>query len=160
MEDEEGRYKKVVGEGGQDQHRAVDGDRQGNGRVIACPSGDEGNERKPEDEVDVGPKNHSIDALYGLEEVVMVVPVDRQVEEAECVGQELRSERRQGRGRGAGWGPELQHHNRHDDGDYGVAEGFEPALGQVDLLRRGEAAQRLRDSRPWRPAPLPVRRRA
>jgi hypothetical protein len=29
--------------------------------------------REPEDEVDVGPKNSTIDPLYGLEEVVMIV---------------------------------------------------------------------------------------
>ena len=61
----------------------------------------------------------------------MVVPVDREVREAQDVGQEDRPERHEGLERGAVRRHELQDHDRHHDRDHRIAERLEPAAGHA-----------------------------
>ena len=70
----------------------------------------------------VGPQDDAIDAGGGMHQVVVVVPVDGQIDKAEHVACKHRSE--------AGERPpvaalrdfELQHHDGDDDSDHAVAK--------------------------------------
>jgi len=64
-----------------------------------------------------------------VEQVVVVVPVDGDEDEAEDVGEELGDERAEVGELDAVGRPELQHHDGDDDGDDAVAEGLEPVPG-------------------------------
>src|SRR4029434_6058631 len=67
----------------------------------------------------------------------MVVPVDPEVDEAERVGAEDRSERTRRVPVHALGRAELQHHDRNDDGDDAIAEGFEPGFAHVSMISFG-----------------------
>src|SRR5882724_1677333 len=76
----------------------------------------------------IRPENGAIDAPSGLKHVMVVVPINADVNEAEDVAEEngqLRFERRQA---GSFGNFQLEHHNCNDDGDDAVAEGFKPIL--------------------------------
>jgi hypothetical protein len=53
--------------------------------VFAHPAGGEGDEGKPEEEMEIGPEDAGGDGADGMEQVVVVVPVDADVDEAEDV---------------------------------------------------------------------------
>jgi hypothetical protein len=63
-----------------------------------------------------------------LQHVVVVVPVDADVDEAQHVTEEHRPQRRQRRDAGAVRHFQLQHHDGDQDGDRAVAESFEALL--------------------------------
>ncbi len=67
--------------------------------------------------------------MRALKEVVVVVPVDREVHETEEVAQSDWPKWLQRFEFRAVGHLELQHHNRDHDRQNPVAEGFEPALG-------------------------------
>src|SRR5262249_32455802 len=79
----------------------------------------------------VCPENASRDPGAGVEHVVMIVPVDPDINEAEHVAHEHWNE----------WcerseviymrNLQLKHHDRNDDGDYTVAEGLESVLAHI-----------------------------
>src|SRR5450631_3901672 len=61
----------------------------------------------------------------GVEHVVVVVPVDADVDEAEDVAEHYRQDRLQGGKIAAGGHFHLQDHDGDDDGQHAVAEGFQ-----------------------------------
>jgi hypothetical protein len=74
-------------------------------------------------------------ALAGMQQMMMVVPVDPDVDEAQDIAQENRD---QGYERAQGLAVrdfELQHHDGDDDGDDAVAEGFNPGIVQIEFRR-------------------------
>src|SRR3954467_14079285 len=76
----------------------------------------------------VRPENAARHSIDDVEHVMVVVPVDAEVDEAEHIGGERRRERPQRRPVRAGRQAQLEHHDRDQDGDDAVAEGFEPRL--------------------------------
>src|SRR5215813_11497967 len=64
--------------------------------------------------------------LDDMKQMMVVVPVDPEIHEAEHVRPERRPDRAQSRQVAAFWHAELQDHDRNEDGDDAVAEGFEP----------------------------------
>src|SRR5436309_4628099 len=74
----------------------------------------------------VGPEDLAVDPGRHVQHVVMVVPVDPQVDEAEDVGEEDRHERREGAHVVAVRDLQLQHQDGDEDGDDAVAEGLHP----------------------------------
>ena len=76
----------------------------------------------------VRPQDPGVDHLGRLEQVVVVVPVGSEQDEAQQVAQEGRDQRTQALDGDRGRRPQLQDHDRDDDGDDAVAERLEPAL--------------------------------
>ena len=75
----------------------------------------------------VRPEDPTVDAVDHLHEVVVIVPVDRNEDEAEEVDGELWHERPQVVQAAAGGWTEAEDHDRDDHGDNAVAERFETA---------------------------------
>src|SRR5436305_648510 len=103
--------------------------------VFPHPGGDERDQGQAEEKEQVGPQDVAVHPLDGVQQVVVVVPVDADEGEAEQVAQEhgdQRPERGQVRPR---WYLELQHHDGDDDGDHAVAERFETPLAHSDSPR-------------------------
>lgn len=69
-------------------------DRNGDAGIVALghPTGAEWDEREPKEEVIIGPEDRTSDSLYGLEHVVVVVPVDTKKDETEDVAANGREE--------------------------------------------------------------------
>src|ERR1051326_3142014 len=77
----------------------------------------------------VRPQHAAGDVPRGVEHVVVVVPVDRQHDEAHEVREKRGPHRPQCREVGAARHFQLEDHDRDEDRDHAVAERFEPALG-------------------------------
>src|SRR5216110_483125 len=71
--------------------------------------------------------------MHRMVEMVVIVPVDGDVDEGEHVGEEGRNERRERRQLGSVRHLQLEHHDRDDHRDHAVAERFEPAFAHVYL---------------------------
>ena len=98
-------------------------------------AGGERKQRQPEQQMQVRPQNAAADVFGGMEQVVMVVPVDADVDEAQHVAQEHREQRLQRGQIGAVRHLQFQHHDGDDDGEHAVAEGFQPVLFHFTSLR-------------------------
>src|ERR1017187_3766145 len=123
---DDGALQNVVGDGGHEEDEAVDGGGYRSEMVFADPRGGEREKREPEKQVEVRPEDAAADAFGGLEEVVMVVPINADVDEAQDVAEEDGQERFQGGEVGGVRDFQFQHHDGDDDGEDAVAEGFEP----------------------------------
>lgn len=79
--------------------------------------------------MEIGPERRSIDALGGVEEVVMIVPVDGDHDEAEDIAQEDRKNGAESGESGTVRRFHFEDHDGDDDGEDAVAEGFEAVFG-------------------------------
>ena len=123
---DDGALQDVVGDRGHEKDEAVDGGRDRSNMIFVHPSGGEREEGKPEEEMEVRPEDAAGDMFGGVEEVMVIVPVNGDVDEAEDVTQKDGEERLQLGEAGAVRDFQFQHHDGDDDGDDAVAEGFEP----------------------------------
>ena len=96
--------------------------------VLSGPTRQEWYQGEPEEQVQVRPKDLPIDALRCVKHVMVIVPVNTEVDEAQNIGNQ-------------GWndgskviptdslrGLELQNHDRDEDRDHTIAESFQPRL--------------------------------
>ena len=77
----------------QDQDDAIRGHRRGTEVRVAHPVRDERNQRQPKQEVQVRPQDDAIDVPNGLQEMMVIVPVNPDEYEAEQVTQQCRDHR-------------------------------------------------------------------
>ena len=112
----------------QSSQKTVGSHRHGGEVIPAHPRRDEGNQRKPEQEVQVRPEDSAIDVLDRLHQVMVIVPVDAEMNKTEHITGQHRRQRLQRRPGGSVRYIELQHHDCDDDGEYTVAEGFHASL--------------------------------
>src|ERR1700730_2617578 len=77
----------------------------------------------------IRPQDTTGNMLRRLQEVMMVVPVDADVNEAQDIAEENRKEWLQGRKTGSLRRLHFQHHDGDDDGEYPVTKSLHAALG-------------------------------
>ena len=78
-----GQYQ--VGDRRCEQRDPVECNWQRGKMVFARPSVDERNQREPEEQVDVGPEGRTIDAFDDLKQVMVVVPVNADIDIADVI---------------------------------------------------------------------------
>ena len=78
--------------------------------------------------MEIGPQNRPCHRFAGMQHVMMIVPIDADVNEAENVAQKFWHQGHQRIHGRAVRDLELQHHDGDDDGDDAVAECFESAV--------------------------------
>ena len=122
---DDGGLQNVVGDGGHEEDEAVDGGGYRSEMVLANPRCGEREKREPEKQVEVRPEDTTRDFFGGLEQVVMVVPINADVDETQDVAEEDGQERFQRGEVRFVRDFQLQHHDGDDDGEDAVAEGFE-----------------------------------
>ena len=87
---EDRQRQDVVRRCGKKQVDAVDDDGSAGVRRLVHPGCRDREEREPEQQVQVAPEDGSVHALDNLEHVMVVAPVDADVDEAEQVGRRSR----------------------------------------------------------------------
>ena len=70
----------------------------------------------------------------GLDKMMMIVPIDAEVDETQHLAEKNRNQRAQGRRVRAERRPQLQHHDGDDDGDHAITEGFHSVFVHVSIL--------------------------
>src|SRR5687767_7715998 len=83
----------------------------------------------------IRPKCTTIDVLNSMKQMMMIVPVNAEEDEAQCVGQKCRQQRNKRRHIGAVRYLQIQHHDGNDYGDHAIAKCFQSTLAQGTLLR-------------------------
>src|SRR5512146_1617852 len=81
----------------------------------------------------VGPKYRPRYLVARMQHMVVVVPIDANVNEAQHVAQEYRDQWHESIDALAAGHLQLQHHAGDDDGDHAIAERFEPAFAHSIL---------------------------
>ena len=123
--------QQVVGAASQPLHRAVHGSGKRSDVILAQPRRRKRNEREPEQQVRIGPQDPAGGATGRVQQMVVIVPVDPQEDEALQVAEELRNERDDHLQFGRIRGLQLQHHDGNDDGDDAIAECFQSGFGHI-----------------------------
>lgn len=96
--------------------------------VFPHPGRGKGDERNPEKQVHVGPQDTAVHVVDRMQHVMMVIPVDPDMDEAENVADEDRPERKKIPQAVSMRRVEFQDHDCDEDGDDAVTEGFEPVF--------------------------------
>ena len=99
--------------------------------VLSHPTCGEWNQREPEQQMQVGPEDLAVDPVGQLEHVVVIVPVDPQVDEAQDIAGKNGNHRPEGRQVGSVGHFQFQHHDGDENRDDPIAEGFEPSRGHI-----------------------------
>src|SRR5690349_10114241 len=93
--------------------------------IFPHPAGYERKKRKPEKEMKIGPHDPAVDVIADTQQMVMIVPVNPDINEAQNIGKKYREKRFERCQPGAMRHPQFQDHDGDDDREYTVTEGFE-----------------------------------
>lgn len=88
-----GLLKYGIGHGRHEENGSIKGHGGRRELVFAHPARGERDQTQPEQQVQVGPKDTSVHVLGGVKEVMVIVPIDPYVNEAEQVTEEHRPKR-------------------------------------------------------------------
>src|SRR5215831_10350965 len=103
--------------------------------VRTHPARRERDEGQPEQEMQIRPEHQPRDGMRRLQHVVVVIPIDTQVDEAQHVAQEDGDHGPQRLDALAVGHLHLQHHDGDEDGDYAITERFQPILSHTACAR-------------------------
>src|SRR6476619_5707480 len=92
--------------------------------VLTHPRSYKRNQRQPKEKVKICPEDFPVDKLRCMDQMVMVRPVDSQKDEAERVANKNRNQRPKALQSCLVRRPKFEHHDRYQDCDNTVAEGF------------------------------------
>lgn len=95
--------------------------------IFADPGRTEWYERGAEQQTHVGPHDTAVDAFGRFEQMMMVVPIDGDIDEAQQISKKFRHERHEVGEVGAFGRMEFDDHDGNDNGEDAVAECFEPS---------------------------------
>ncbi len=132
---DDGGLHQIEGDRRHDQGDAIERRRDGGEVVLAHPGGGERYGREPEQQVQVRPQDRPIHIVHQLEEVVVVVPVDGQVDEAQHVAGEHGPQRDEILQPRAMRRLHLQHHDGDQDRDNAVRESRQSFATHVAPVR-------------------------
>src|SRR6184192_1854541 len=93
----------------------------------------------------VGPENAAADLLRRLEQVMVVIPINTEVNEAQHVAQQYWQYRFQRGELNCMRHLQFQHHNRDDDRKNAVAERFEPGRFHLRMAHNSKICEPLLD---------------
>jgi hypothetical protein len=79
----------------------------------------------------IRPHNLAVYPSRRLQEMVMIVPIDTQINETQNIAQKYRQQRFEGHQIRTVRNLQFQHHNRNNDGKHTVAESFEPRFVHI-----------------------------
>src|SRR5215207_9437412 len=79
----------------------------------------------------VRPQYPAAHPFHGMEHMVMVGPIDAQVNEAEHISQKYRQQRRKRRQIRSVRHAQLENHDRDENRDHAIAESFEPGFSHA-----------------------------
>src|SRR5215472_5236826 len=82
----------------------------------------------------IRPQDPAVDPFGRLDHVMMVVPVNTQIDKAQYVGEKCGKHRVQSLPVCARRNSQFEHENRNKDGNYTIAESFEPCFAHGDLI--------------------------
>ncbi len=85
----------VIGDRREEQDRAVNGGGQGGEMVFAGPAGDKREERKPKEKMQIGPHDRAINLRRAVQEMVVIIPIDAEIDEAQDITEENGQQRSQ-----------------------------------------------------------------
>ena len=78
----DGAFQNIISDSRHQQNEAIYGGWRGSEMVLPHPTRGKGKERKPKEKVQVCPEDSSANLFGGLEKVMVIVPIDAEVDEA------------------------------------------------------------------------------
>lgn len=134
MPGDDGLLQNPVCDRRHEQHRAIQSRRQRRKVVFTHPPGHEGKQRQPKQQMQVGPQDSAAHVRRHVQHMVMVVPVNAEINEAQYISKENRQQRTQRLEIRPVRHFHFQHHYGDDDGEHPVAECFHAVGGHVFFL--------------------------
>src|SRR5215472_12587466 len=121
---------------GKQQDATVDRNRSRREMVLPHPSGYKRGKGEPKEKVEVCPKNPAGDVVSCLKQMMMIVPVDTNVQETENVTEKNGNQWKQCRQIGRGRDLYTEHQERNDDGKHSVTKSLYSSFAHfLKLLR-------------------------
>lgn len=121
--------ENVERDGAHQQNNTIKRDGKLGEMIFAHPRGRKGQNRKPEQQMQIRPQHAAAHAARRVEQMVVIVPIDPDINKAENVTQKDWAKRGQRLEGGVMRHFEFQHHNGDDNGENAIAKGFEAAFG-------------------------------
>jgi hypothetical protein len=114
--------KGEVCEAGHKHYQAIKRHRRGSKVISAHPARNERYQRQPEQQMEVGPKDATVDRPSCLQHVMVIVPVNADKNKAQRKAQKYRDHRAQGGQLRSMRHLQDQDHDGDDDGNHTIAE--------------------------------------